>query len=277
MIRARPLPLAPIVIDLHCHYLPFVDDGPASIQQAVELVALSLQRGITHAVLTPHIYPGVWDNSLEALKPRFDAFALMLARSNLNLQLTLGGEVRLLPECLEMAARGALPTLGTWEGDRVVLLELPDGQVPVGAEAAVQVLRSHGYRPMIAHPERNKDVMADYRRMKPFVDAGCLIQLTAASVIGGFGANAQRASLQLLDTGSVTVIATDAHNIAHRPPLLAEARGAVLARYGAEVAEALTLTTPARIVGIPIDERPSPSRAEGEGASILQQESSGAV
>jgi protein-tyrosine phosphatase len=265
------------LIDLHCHYLPFVDDGPDSVQQAVQLVALSLSRGISHAVLTPHVYPGIWDNTLEALQPKFDAFVRLLAQSGLPLSLTLGGEVRLHPECLEMATRGTLPTLGTWEGDRVVLLELPDGNVPVGAEAAVSFLRARGYRPMIAHPERNKDVMADYRRMKPFVDAGCLLQITAASVIGGFGANAQRAALQLLDTGAVTVIATDAHNLAHRPPLLAEARGALLARYGAEVAEALTLTTPARILGIPVEARPDTPPAEAGGAAVLHKEPSGAV
>lgn len=262
------------MIDLHCHYLPFVDDGPVSVQQAVDLVALSLSRGISHAVLTPHFYPGVWNNTLETLRPGFDAFVRLLAQSELDMHLTLAGEVRLHPECLDMAAHGTLPTLGVWEGDRVVLLELPDGQIPVGADAAVSLLRSRGYRPMIAHPERNKDVMADYRRMKPFVDAGCLLQLTAASVIGGFGASAQRAALQLLDVGAVAVIATDAHNVAHRPPLLAEARAALLARYGAQVAEELTLTTPARILGIEVALPPEGGTTTEQPGAVMQREPS---
>lgn len=254
------------VIDLHCHYLPFVDDGPDTLRESVELVALSLNRGITHAVLTPHVYPGLWDNTLESLRPRFESFRRMLAASNLPLEVSLGGEVRLLPECLAMAERNELPVLGHWNGERVVLLELPDGQVPAGTEQAVAFLRDHGYVPMIAHPERNRGVMADTRKLQPLVDAGCLLQLTAGSVIGGFGAAAQRTALQLLDAGVVTVIASDAHNLVHRPPLMAEARGALVARYGAEVAETLTLITPARILGI--DVPPIPVREDAATAVV---------
>lgn len=258
------------MIDLHCHYLPFVDDGPDTLRQSVELVALSLNRGITHAVLTPHVFPGQWDNTLESLRPGFDSFRRMLATSNLPLEVSLGAEVRLLPECLAMAERNELPTLGHWNGERVLLLELPDGQVPAGTEQAVAFLRERGYVPMIAHPERNRGVMGDCRKVQPLVEAGCLLQLTAGSVIGAFGPAAQRTALQLLDAGVVTVIATDAHNLAHRPPLLAEARGAVLARYGAEAAEALTLTTPARIIGV--EAPPIPVRETGSQAVEPERE-----
>lgn len=218
--------------------------------RAVELAALSVAGGITHAVLTPHVYPGVWDNTPESLAPTFLALQDALIAAGVRLDVLLGGEVRLLPECLERADRDALPSIGRWDGDRVLLLEFPDGQIPVGTVNAVAYLRDRGYRPMIAHPERNRAVMTDPTKIKPLIEAGCLVQLTAASIIGAFGARAQRVSLQLLDAGVVTVVATDAHNVPYRPPRLAEARAFLEKHYGAGSADALTRLTPAKIIGL---------------------------
>lgn len=251
------------MIDLHCHYLPFLDDGAQSVTEAVTLSVVSYNSGITHAVLTPHLYAGRWDNPESVTRGPFEAFHKLLKASAIPLELRLAAEVHLLPEALEMARRNELPTLGHWRGDRVVLLELPDGHVPAGAEKAAEFLMSLGYRPMIAHPERNKDVMRDVRRFKPFVDMGCLAQVTAASVTGAFGEPAAKCAAQLIDAGAVTVLATDAHNMAHRPPLLREAREAVLARWGEEAAERLTRTHAGQIIGI-LPEDPVPADADGE-------------
>lgn len=257
------------MIDLHCHYLPFLDDGAQSVTEAVMLSVTSYNSGITHAVLTPHVFAGRWDNTLEAMRGPFEAFERLLQSSAIPLKLRLAGEVHLLPEALEMAARGELPTLGTWDGAQVVLLEMPDGHVPAGAEKAVEFLRTHNYLPMLAHPERNKEVMRDVRRLKPFLELGCLTQVTAASVIGAFGEPALRSAHQLIDAGMVTVLATDAHNMAHRPPLLREARAALEQRWGAYAAEALTRVNPGRVLGVLPSEPPplesaDPARAELE-------------
>lgn len=238
------------MIDLHCHYLPFVDDGADSLQEAVALATASCFDGIRHAVLTPHVFPGQWDNTASTLAAAFRAFRAMLRTSNLEFDVSLGGEVRLLPESLELAARDELPTPGTWEGGRVLLLELPDANIPAGTQQAIEFLLARGYRPMIAHPERNKDVMRDPRKILPLVNQGCLLQLTAASVVGQFGPQAHKTALQLLDAGIATVIASDAHNLAHRPPRMGLARAVLEGRYGAEAAALLTELNPGRIVGL---------------------------
>jgi protein-tyrosine phosphatase len=238
------------MIDLHCHYLPFVDDGANSVAEAMELAASAVANGITHAVLTPHVYAGRWENTAVSLAAPFEAFRTMLNSSALPLQLSLGAEVHLLPETLEWARAGLLPALGQWEGANVLLLELPDSHIPAGTLNAVAFLRSLNFVPMLAHPERNKDVMADPRRLKSLVDAGCLVQITAASVIGAFGARAQQCAWQLLEVGCVTAIASDAHNLKHRPPRMWEAREAVAQRLGKDLADRLTNSNPARIVGL---------------------------
>ena len=237
------------MIDLHCHFLPGVDDGARTLDDALALAAASVANGISHAVLTPHVHPGFFDNSLSTLTPVFTHYQVSLKEAGIALQAFLGGEVRLHPDAFALLATGDLPSIGQLGDDRIVLLEFPDGQIPAGAMAACKYFAGKGVRWLIAHPERNKEIMRDPLRIKPFVDAGCLLQLTAASVIGRFGTQALDTAHQLLAKGLVAVVATDAHNMAHRPPLLREAREAIAQLYGSGLAHRLVEETPALILG----------------------------
>jgi protein-tyrosine phosphatase len=236
------------MIDLHCHFLPGVDDGARTMHDALALAAASVANGITHAVLTPHIHPGCFDNRLATLAPVFSNYRASLTAAGIDLQVFLGAEVRLHPDALDLLAADDLPVVGTVGLDRVVLLEFPDGQIPAGAETACRYFADRGVRWLIAHPERNKEVMRDPMRIKPFVDNGCLLQVTAASVVGRFGPNALKTSHMLLAKGLVAVVATDSHNLLYRPPLLNEAREAISRLYGSGLAHRLTEETPAGII-----------------------------
>ncbi|MGH9958910.1 MAG: tyrosine-protein phosphatase [Pyrinomonadaceae bacterium] len=238
------------MIDLHCHYLPAVDDGAQTTGEAVELARASVANGITHAVLTPHVDPGRYENTLSSLKPHFEAFQKLLQSAQVPLITCLGGEVRLSAESLALLDENELPSIGDWYGYKVVLLELPAGQIPVGAINVVSYLRARGMLPMIAHPERYKDVMRNHRKIEPFVKEGCLLQITAASVCGKFGDPVLAATDHLLAAGWVSVVATDAHDLEHRPPMLAEARALIEQRYGNAAAALLTEVNPGSIVGI---------------------------
>lgn len=236
------------MIDLHCHLLPGIDDGARDMRAALDLARVAVNNGITHAVMTPHIYAGRWDNSLSNLRPVFNSFQRAVNDAEIPLEIFLGGEVHLLPDAFTLMDAQDLPHIGVWRGYKVILLELPDSHVPVGALKAVDMFIRAGYLPMIAHPERNKEVMRNVRRLEPLLKAGCLVQLTAASVCGKFGAPARKTSLQLLDNGWATVVATDAHNLAHRPPIMAEARAALNEMFGEEAGEVLTHANPRTIL-----------------------------
>ncbi len=160
----------------------------------------------------------------------------------------LGAEVRIHPDVFDLLAIDELPVLGGLGKDRVVLLEFPDGQIPPGAETACRLFADRGIRWLIAHPERNKDVMRDPLRLKPFLDAGCLTQVTAASVVGRFGPQAAACAHYLLANNMVSVVATDSHNLQFRPPMLREARDALAQHYGSGVAYRLTEELPGEIV-----------------------------
>lgn len=217
------------------------------MSSALDLARAAVANGIRASVLTPHLYPGRWDNRKSLIQPVFEAFRDELKAHAIDLEVQLGAEVHLLPESLALLDLEEIPFIGQWQGRKVVLLEMPDGQIPVGAMMAVKFLLRRGVVPMIAHPERNKDVMRNYQKIIPFVAEGCLLQLTAASVCGLFGNSALTTAQRLLDASLVHVVATDSHNLKHRPPILAQARQTLASKYGAAAADSLTFGVPGMI------------------------------
>ena len=141
-----------------------------------------------------------------------------------------------------------MPLLGRFEGEDVLLLELPHGAVPPGTDKLVAWLRKRGVRPMIAHPERNRLLMREPERIEPFVESGCLLQLTAGAVAGDFGKPAAKLARHILEQGWATVLASDAHNLKARPPELDGGRAAAARIVGAEEAERLVTAAPWSIV-----------------------------
>ncbi|MDO5102944.1 MAG: hypothetical protein Q4D91_08630 [Lautropia sp.] len=237
------------MIDIHCHYLPAVDDGARDLQTALKLIRRAHADGVRKLILTPHIYAGRWDNSLSFLLPRFLAFRNLVISKQIDVELYLGAEVHLLPESLRLLAEGEIPFIGGWDGMRVMLLEMPDGRIPPNAISAVRYLIREGVLPMLAHPERNKMVMdRGVQVLEPFIEEGCLLQLTAASVIGEFGERAATSAKAILERGWATAVASDAHNLRHRTSRMRQAYRHLRQHYGEAVAERLTREAPARLL-----------------------------
>jgi len=238
------------MIDLHCHYLPGIDDGSQSLAESLDLARASVADGITHAAMTPHVHPGRYENLRSTVVSATHQFRVALADAGIPLQIYPAGEVRLTAEIIEMLEQDELPFLGTLDGYRIVLLEFPYSQIPLGTEKLVRWLLDQRIRPLIAHPERNKVVLHNIERIAPFFEMGCLLQVTAGSVVGAFGQAAQDCAKLMLERRWVAVIATDAHNLLHRAPLLAEARKWLQGQGWDDMADELTRAIPAKILGI---------------------------
>jgi protein-tyrosine phosphatase len=141
-----------------------------------------------------------------------------------------------------------VPFLGKSGSNYVVLLEIPHSHIHTGMRHMIQWLMQRNIRPLIAHPERNKDILRRLDKVQPLIDAGCLFQVTSGSIAGRFGSTARDRARQLLEMGVVTVLATDAHNIKRRPPSLDEGRDAAAVIIGAEMANRLVVDNPWKIV-----------------------------
>lgn len=232
------------MFDLHCHLLPGIDDGPEDLDTALAMARLAVASGITHAVLTPHIHPGRYANNLTSVTLAAERFKDALAEAGVPLEIGVAGEVRLSAEIISWVEEGEIPFLGEWQGDKVMLLELPHSHVPPGSDKLVEWLLQRNIRPIIAHPERNKGIMRDLEELTPLLELGCLIQVTAGSVAGNFGPVAQRVAHQLINDRHVDILASDAHNLKTRVPDLRPGMAAAGELVGETAARAMVSDNP---------------------------------
>jgi protein-tyrosine phosphatase len=232
------------MIDIHCHILPGIDDGAQTLKHALALANAAVENGITHAVCTPHIHFGRYDNTAETITLACENLKRTLNDHNINLVISSAAEVRFDVEIISAVERDDIPFLGDWHGERVLLLEFPHGAFPLGAAKLTRWLLDHGIRPMIAHPERNKSFLERPEQLAPLLEQGCLLQLTAASLTGNFGPRAEKMALSLIADGFATVVATDSHHIKRRPPLLRQAYDVVCNYEGLATAQALMVSNP---------------------------------
>jgi len=232
------------MIDTHSHILPGVDDGAKDYEQALQMLAIAAEDGVTTQVLTPHIQPGVYNNTFSSLSEQLVQFKQAVHEQGIDIELRLAAELRIGPEIMSMVQSDTVPWLGAWKGHRVFLMEFPHNQAPAGSINLIKWLLKHNAVPMIAHPERNKELQGDIRKLEPFLDAGCLAQVTAKSLAGGFGAEAHRISVELLRAGKITLLATDCHNLAYRPPDLSAGYKAAAELVGEQEARMLVDDNP---------------------------------
>jgi protein-tyrosine phosphatase len=155
--------------------------------------------------------------------------------------------VRIGPEVMTLVEEETLPLLGRIDGYGIVLLEFPDSHILPGSDKLAAWLLERNIRPLIAHPERNKEVMRNVDAIAPFVQMGCWLQLTAGSVSGVFGPRCRERSRELLQRGWVHIIASDAHDMPARQPELEPGRAAAEAIVGEAESWRLVRERPAAI------------------------------
>lgn len=236
------------MIDIHCHLLPGIDDGPQSPAEALILVNYAIKNGIEKAVVTPHIHPGRYENDLHSIKKSFTEFKELLSSLGAGLEIGMAAEVRICPEIIPMIMENKIPFLGHLNCYNIILLEFPHSHIPPGSDKLVKHLLNQGIKPMIAHPERNKEVMKDIRKIVPFIELGCMLQLTAGSLANKFGNACYEVAKELLIRNWVSVIASDAHNELHRPPDLKQGYLAAERLMGPDKAKELVYDMPLSIV-----------------------------
>ena len=236
------------MIDLHCHLLPGIDDGARTMEQALSMARFAADDGIGYCVLTPHIHPGRYQNSRVVIKQEANRFRQVLKREGIQMDVGYAAEVRLCPELGDLLDRDQVPFYGELDGYRIMLLEFPHSNVPKFGLDMVRNLIRRKIRPMIAHPERNKDVIDDISVLLPFVELGCMLQLTASAVAGRFGKAPHRSARKILKLDAFKVLATDSHNLQGRLPQLKEGRDAAAKIIGEQAADDLVFANPLKII-----------------------------
>ena len=231
------------MIDIHCHILAEVDDGPKSWDVAEEMCRMAAADGIEHIVATPHANDR-YRYDREFLTRTLD---YLRQRVGPTPRLSLGCDFHLSYENLQDVM--LFPDRYAIEGSHYLLAELSNYSVPVQIEEHFSKLLAKGLTPVITHPERNPIVQRTPQRMLQWVELGCVIQVTGSALTGRWGQAAWQTAEWLLKREAVHVLATDAHDTKSRPPLLSAARDAAAEICGEEVARALVDGNPRAIVG----------------------------
>jgi protein-tyrosine phosphatase len=233
------------MIDLHCHLLPGIDDGAPDLATSLAMARIAVADGIAVVACTPHIYPGLYENNGPAIRRAVTELQARLDEAAIPLRLTCGADTHIAPDLVAGLRAGRVPTL---HGSRYFLLEPPHHVAPPRLEETVFHLLAAGYVPVITHPERLSWIESRYQTWVELTRKGVWLQVTAGSLTGRFGPAAQYWSERLLDEGWVHILATDAHGVDRRPPLLAEGRRAAERWVGAQESVHLVQTRPQGIL-----------------------------
>ncbi len=200
--------------DLHCHYLPAIDDGVRSIEEGVELCRGLCALGYDTVVATPHIRSGMFENRKPGLESVFATFTEHVAEMAGLPSIGLAAEHFCDDVFLQLFDRGeALP----YPGGHAALVEFPPERMPLRVSDCFFRMSVRGVRPVIAHPERYNQSFRDSAAIADLVERGALAQLDVMSLIGKYGRKPEKAAERMLEEGLYYLACTDSHKPADLP------------------------------------------------------------
>lgn len=230
------------LIDIHCHILPKVDDGPESVTESIKILKEMKKQGILNVIVTPHYRPEMFEPSMKRVI--YSYRHLRDIAYDMGISMSLGCEYYRNEKLIEHMDNRMRPTMA---GGRYILVEFSMNDLFPTIRNYVYEILTHGYKPIIAHAERyfccqNLDRIRELREM------GALIQLNAGSVIGEEGWKIKKFCLELMKKDLVDFIASDTHNIGDRKLNLKKSASYVLNKMGKQYAERIFFNNPLNVL-----------------------------
>jgi protein-tyrosine phosphatase len=248
-----------MMVDLHCHILPGLDDGAETLEESLRMCSMAAEDAIKTIVATPHTLDGVYMNELPAIKQAVSDLNRQLIQNHIPVEILPGADVHVNVNLLELLKEGKATTVN--DNHRYLMLEFPHRSVPPNVENLIFELNLQGIIPILTHPERNMVLQNDLDLVYKLVSQGVLVQITALSLVGEFGPGAERCSRDLLKHNLAHIIATDAHSPESRPPILSVALEAAAKLMGETSALALVTCHPSAIIqGRDLPDLPEPEK-----------------
>jgi protein-tyrosine phosphatase len=205
-----------LLIDLHCHILPGIDDGADTWEESMEMARISVAGGVKTAIATPHFSR---DLSPDFVKNLVKEFNERLSDANISLTVMPGMEIYLDPEIPNLLKTGHLQTIG----DKYLLIELPMNHLPLYTDEVLFRIMVMGYTVILAHPERNRQVIENPGLVFGWLQQGMLVQINSGSLLGNFGSEVRKTCETLLKANLVHFMGSDAHSSVRRKPELDKA------------------------------------------------------
>jgi protein-tyrosine phosphatase len=226
--------------------------------------------GIEVLVATPHFNRGIFPTPQLATvhSAVTDLRALCEKALIYDFDVGLGADCHVHPEIIENLRSGMIPTLS---GSRYLLLELPSDTLPPGLTRLLFDIQMAGTTPIITHPERNRVFSRHPGILRTLIEGGAYAQLTAGSLTGLFGSSVRTTAEQMLECRLVQMIASDAHDPEHRPPVLSEGREAAASIVGDELAWRMVEDVPRAVIENKVIRFPNPTELKPARKSVWRR------
>lgn len=235
------------MIDLHTHILPGVDDGAKDMEQALDMARQAAAHGVKTVAATPHFLNVTWSE----IKEKTAYFQQVVRENGIALDVVVGAEIYVDPELIDLPA-DEIPTYN--DAGRYCLIEFPMLELPPYIDQVLFSLQVKGITPIIAHPERYQAVIRNPNLAAGWIEAGCLIQMNANSILGLFGEKVKQTSKIMLQHNMVHVLASDAHSTGRRGFYLDRCVEAAQRLVAPADIEKLVSTNPALVIaGEPVE------------------------
>lgn len=240
-------------IDLHSHWVAAIDDGAKTTADSIALLRGLFEAGFSTVVATPHMRPGMFDNTAAGLREAFDRTRGALPAGDGLPDVLLGSEHFFDDVVFErLVGEAALPYPsllpgGPAKGFRSALVEFPQTRFPARITHRIFDMMRKKIRPVIAHPERYEPVWDDPASLDPLLDAGAVLQLDVASLAGRYGRSPRRAAEALLSEGYYHAASSDAHSTKDLDAVREGIR-LLFSNAGRDEAEFLLIEGPRRIL-----------------------------
>ncbi len=235
------------MIDLHCHILPALDDGPETEAQSLEMAVVFSRAGYQTVVATPHMVPGShWMPGVSQVRDRVDALNQAIRAKGLKLEVVPGMEIALDPMIPDLLDQGRLLPIGNTS---CLLIEPSFQQMPEGWQRVIFTIQALGHTILLAHPERCPDLALQPDLIPQLIASGIYLQLDLGSFIGRYGKAVSQMARQMAANGWIHCLATDSHRPeGHTPEQLLRARSVVEKRIGRDNLRLLSLENPRRLL-----------------------------
>jgi len=208
------------LVDMHCHLLAGLDDGPATEELAVEMCQVAWAQGTRAMAATAHInerYPEVNPSRIRQATARL---IQNLQAADIGMKICPNAEIMVRPGLETAWQRGQL--MGLADRRNYILIELPDG-VYIDLRLLVEQFMRLGVRPVLTHPERHPEFLYESGNIEDLIVRGCVVQVSASSLTQPISRAEERAMRQWLERGIIHMVASDGHSARLRPPRLANA------------------------------------------------------
>jgi protein-tyrosine phosphatase len=238
------------LIDMHCHLLAGLDDGPATQEEALAMCRLAYDQGTRMAAATAHQNDDYPEVTPERIRLAWDRLVHSLREADIPLAVFPCAEVMVHPEIESAWDEGRL--LSVADQRRYLLIEMPHGCF-LDLEAMVRSLVARGIRPILAHPERQEELLHEAGQIERLIEAGCLVQVNAHSIAQPRSKLDAQALKSWIKRGIVHCLGSDGHSATRRPPVMNAAYQQVLRWVGTSMADRIGSTYGMAILqGLPL-------------------------